>query len=173
MEIRFRAGLPQHSFGKPLGGAEFRKGLSAYNSSDFQRRCRSGCRLSMRTPPRAGLGFMYSRGLGVATDDHKAAYWLRKAAERTAGGPIDARHPVFLWQVAQGYVRPMPGAIWRRMAAMRTPDCRDADASRFCPTRISRSIQLSGPAPAVFRSATLSARSRGSGSLPRISRRFC
>ncbi len=63
--------------------AEFRKGLSAYNSSDFQKAIQIWLPLAEHgdAPAQAGLGFMYYRGLGVAVDNQKAAYWLRKAAE--------------------------------------------------------------------------------------------
>jgi TPR repeat protein len=62
---------------------EFRKGLSAYNSSDFQKAIRIWLPLAEHedASAQAGLGFMYYRGLGVAIDNQKAAYWLRKAAE--------------------------------------------------------------------------------------------
>src|ERR1700691_2588208 len=62
---------------------EFRKGLSAYNSSDFQKAMQIWLPLAEHedAPAQAGLGFMYYRGLGVAIDNQKAAYWLRKAAE--------------------------------------------------------------------------------------------
>src|SRR5579864_9211568 len=71
----------------PLSAApkdqEFRKGLSAYNSSDFQKAMQIWLPLAEHedASAQAGLGFMYYRGLGVATDNQKAAYWLRKAAE--------------------------------------------------------------------------------------------
>jgi TPR repeat protein len=71
----------------PSGAApkdqEFRNGLSAYNSSDFQKALQIWLPLAEHedASAQAGLGFMYSRGLGVATDNQKAAYWLRKAAE--------------------------------------------------------------------------------------------
>jgi TPR repeat protein len=61
----------------------FREGLSAYNSGDFDKAMKIWMPLAQGEDPasQAGIGFMYHRGLGVATDNHKAAYWLRKAAE--------------------------------------------------------------------------------------------
>jgi len=61
----------------------FREGLSAYNSGDFQKAMKIWMPLAQGEDPasQAGIGFMYHRGLGVTTDNHKAAYWLRKAAE--------------------------------------------------------------------------------------------
>lgn len=69
----------------PLAPADapFRQGLSAYNSGDFQKALKIWLPLAQSedAPSQAGIGFMYHRGLGVATDNVKAAYWLRKAAE--------------------------------------------------------------------------------------------
>ncbi len=68
------------------GNAEddFRGGLSAFNRGDFAGAMRLWRPLAERDDPRsqAGIGFMYHRGLGVATDDAQAALWLRKAAEQ-------------------------------------------------------------------------------------------
>jgi TPR repeat protein len=63
--------------------APFRQGLSAYNSGDYQKAMKIWLPLAQGedAPSQAGIGFMYHRGLGVATDNVKAAYWLRKAAE--------------------------------------------------------------------------------------------
>ena len=61
----------------------FRDGLSAYNSGDYARARSIWEPLANNedAASQAGLGFMYHRGLGMAVDDHKAAFWLRKAAE--------------------------------------------------------------------------------------------
>ena len=61
----------------------FRSGLSAYNSGDYARAKRIWEPLAENedAASQAGLGFMYHRGFGMAVDNHKAAYWLRKAAE--------------------------------------------------------------------------------------------
>jgi TPR repeat protein len=77
------AGLSLHAARAAPADAEFRKGLAAYNSSDFQKALQIWLPLAEHenASAQAGLGFMYDRGLGVAIDDHKAAYWLRKAAE--------------------------------------------------------------------------------------------
>lgn len=63
--------------------AAFRSGLSAYNSGDYARAKTIWEPLAQNedAPSQAGLGFMYHRGFGMAVDDKKAAYWLRKAAE--------------------------------------------------------------------------------------------
>jgi TPR repeat protein len=61
----------------------FRDGLSAYNGGDFRKALKIWIPLAEGgdAPAQAGIGFMYQRGMGVATDNQKAAYWLRKAAE--------------------------------------------------------------------------------------------
>src|SRR5215475_1895910 len=61
----------------------FREGLSAYNSGDFQKAMKIWIPLAEKedAASQAGIGFMYHRGMGVAIDNGKAAYWLRKAAE--------------------------------------------------------------------------------------------
>ncbi len=61
----------------------FRQGLSAYNSGDYRKAMQIWLPLAQAedAPSQAGIGFMYHRGLGVATDNRKAAFWLRKAAE--------------------------------------------------------------------------------------------
>ena len=63
--------------------AQFRSGLSAYKAGDFEKALHIWLPLAQRedAPSQAGLGFMYYRGDGVAVDNQKAAYWLRKAAE--------------------------------------------------------------------------------------------
>jgi len=63
--------------------SQFRQGLSAYNSGDYEKAMRIWGPLAEHEDARsqAGLGFMYHRGFGVAIDYSKAAYWLRKAAE--------------------------------------------------------------------------------------------
>lgn len=61
----------------------FRQGLSAYRSGDYQKAMKIWLPLAQKedAAAQAGIGFMYHRGQGVPTDDAKAAYWLRKAAE--------------------------------------------------------------------------------------------
>lgn len=61
----------------------FRQGLSAYRSGDFEKAMKIWLPLAQKedAAAQAGIGFMYHRGQGVATDNSKAAYWLRKAAE--------------------------------------------------------------------------------------------
>src|SRR5437879_2107158 len=61
----------------------FRQGLSAYHSGDFEKALKIWLPLAQNedASSQAGIGFMYRRGLGVAADNRKAAYWLRKAAE--------------------------------------------------------------------------------------------
>jgi TPR repeat protein len=61
----------------------FRDGLSAYNSGDYLKAKSIWEPLAENedAASQAGLGFMYHRGFGMAVDDRKAAYWLRKAAE--------------------------------------------------------------------------------------------
>jgi len=61
----------------------FRSGLSAYNSGDYAKAKSIWEPLAQNedAASQAGLGFLYHRGFGMAVDDNKAAYWLRKAAE--------------------------------------------------------------------------------------------
>ena len=61
----------------------FRKGLSAYQGGDYKAAIQFWLPLaqSENAPAQAGLGFMYYKGEGVAIDNDKAAFWLRKAAE--------------------------------------------------------------------------------------------
>ena len=61
----------------------FREGLSAYNSGNFQKAMKIWLPLAQKedAASQAGIGFMFHRGMGVAIDNQKAAYWLRKAAE--------------------------------------------------------------------------------------------
>jgi TPR repeat protein len=61
----------------------FRQGLSAYHSGDYQKAMKIWLPLAQKedAAAQAGIGFMYHRGMGVVTDNDKAAYWLRKAAE--------------------------------------------------------------------------------------------
>ena len=74
----------------PLGPAmaapadqAFRQGLSAYHSGDYQKALKIWLPLAQRedAASQAGIGFMYHRGMGVTTDNRRAAFWLRKAAE--------------------------------------------------------------------------------------------
>jgi len=88
MACRLAAGLLAAAFSFDTAMAApadqaFREGLSAYNSGNFERAMRIWIPLAQGEDPasQAGIGFMYHRGLGVATDNGKAAYWLRKAAE--------------------------------------------------------------------------------------------
>src|SRR6188472_973318 len=61
----------------------FRQGLSAYHSGDYQKALKIWLPLAQRedAASQAGIGFMYHRGMGVTTDNRRAAFWLRKAAE--------------------------------------------------------------------------------------------
>lgn len=61
----------------------FRNGLSAYNSGDYAKAKSIWEPLAENedAASQAGLGFMYHRGFGMAINEKKAAYWLRKAAE--------------------------------------------------------------------------------------------
>jgi TPR repeat protein len=110
---------------------EFRKGLSAYNSSDFRKAMQIWLPLAEHedAPAQAGLGFMYYRGLGVAVDNRKAAYWLRKAAEHgQPEGQLMLGSLYFYGKgVAQSYVQ---AYAWCDLAQdggnADAPACRDA-----------------------------------------------
>lgn len=70
------------TYGLPADKA-FRDGLSAYDSGDYSRAKSIWEPLAQHedAASQAGLGFLYHRGFGMAVDDKKAAFWLRKAAE--------------------------------------------------------------------------------------------
>jgi TPR repeat protein len=111
--------------------AEFRKGLSAYNSSDFQKAMQIWLPLAQHedASAQAGLGFMYYRGLGVVIDDQKAAYWLRKAAEH--GQPEGQMMLGSLYFYGRGVTQSYVEAYaWCDLAQdggnSDAPDCRDA-----------------------------------------------
>lgn len=63
--------------------SQFRSGLAAYKSGNFAKAMQIWLPLAEHedAPSQAGLGFMYYKGMGVAIDNQKAAFWLRKAAE--------------------------------------------------------------------------------------------
>jgi TPR repeat protein len=63
---------------------DFRRGLSAFNMGDYATALKVWRPLAEKDEPRsqAGIGFMYHRGMGVRADDHEAAAWLLRAAER-------------------------------------------------------------------------------------------
>jgi TPR repeat protein len=89
LNVRFVAAFAWLAISAPCAAAgtpdeDFRAGLSAFNGGDFAAAMRLWRPLADRNDPRsqAGVGFMYHRGLGVKTDDVKAAFWLRKAAEQ-------------------------------------------------------------------------------------------
>jgi TPR repeat protein len=77
------AGVPVGTTRAGAADDDFSKGLSAFNTGDYMTALRLWRPLAERAEPRseAGIGFMYHRGLGVATDDREAAVWLRRAAE--------------------------------------------------------------------------------------------
>ena len=111
--------------------AQFRKGLSAYNSSDFQKAMQIWLPLAQHedAAAQAGLGFMYYRGLGVTIDDQKAAYWLRKAAEH--GQPEGQMMLGSLYFYGRGVTQSYVDAYaWCDLAQdggnSDAPDCRDA-----------------------------------------------
>ena len=62
---------------------DFRRGLTAFNTGDYETALRVWRRLAEKDEPRsqAGIGFMYHRGMGVRADDREAAAWLLRAAE--------------------------------------------------------------------------------------------
>ena len=72
-----------HAVHAASAGSAFRNGLSAYNSGDFAKAKSIWQPLAENedAASQAGLGFMFHHGFGMAADDKKAAFWLRKAAE--------------------------------------------------------------------------------------------
>src|SRR5215475_12604318 len=63
---------------------EFSRGLTAFNTGDYETALQVWRPLAEKNEPRslAGIGFMYHRGMGVRADDREAATWLLRAAER-------------------------------------------------------------------------------------------
>jgi hypothetical protein len=63
---------------------DFSRGLTAFNTGDYETALQVWRRLAEKDEPRslAGIGFMYHRGMGVGADDREAAAWLLRAAER-------------------------------------------------------------------------------------------
>jgi TPR repeat protein len=63
---------------------DFRRGLTAFNTGDYETALQVWRPLAEKGEPRsqAGIGFMYHRGMGVRADDREAAAWLLRAAER-------------------------------------------------------------------------------------------
>ena len=104
----------------------FRSGLSAYNSGNYAKAKSIWEPLAENedAASQAGLGFMYHRGFGMAADDRKAAFWLRKAAEHgQAEGQMMLGSLYFYGQgVSQSYVQAF---AWCDMAQ----DNGSADAS--------------------------------------------
>jgi len=111
--------------------AEFRKGLSAYNSGNFKTAMQVWLPLAEHedAAAQAGLGFMFYRGLGVAIDNQKAAFWLRKAAEH--GQPEGQMMLGTLYFYGRGVTQSYVQAYaWCDLAQdggnADAPDCRDA-----------------------------------------------
>ena len=80
--VPLAADIPTAAFAAPAD-KPFRDGLSAYNGGDFQKAMKIWLPLAQSgdAAAQAGIGFMYHRGMGMPTDNQKAAYWLRQAAE--------------------------------------------------------------------------------------------
>ena len=124
----------------------FREGLSAYNSGDFDKAMKIWMPLAQGEDPasQAGIGFMYHRGFGVATDNHKAAYWLRKAAEH--GQPEGQMMLGSLYFYGQGVVQSYVQAFaWCDLAQ----DNGNADAG-MCRDAALQSLTSKGDVKAAF-----------------------
>jgi TPR repeat protein len=111
--------------------AEFRKGLSAYNGGNFKTAMQVWLPLAEHedASAQAGLGFMFYRGLGMASDNQKAAFWLRKAAEH--GQPEGQMMLGTLYFYGRGVTQSYVQAYaWCDLAQdggnADAPDCRDA-----------------------------------------------
>src|SRR5277367_1363474 len=124
----------------------FRNGLSAYNSGDYARAKSIWEPLAENedAASQAGLGFMYHRGFGMAVDNQKAAYWLRKAAEHgQPEGQMMLGSLYFYGQgVAQSYVQAF---AWCDLAQ----DNGNADAS-MCRDSALQSLASKGDMKAAF-----------------------
>lgn len=64
--------------------AEFGRGLTAFNSGDFNAAFEAWTPLADEHDARAeaGIGFMYHKGLGRPTDNALAAKWFQRAADQ-------------------------------------------------------------------------------------------
>jgi hypothetical protein len=101
--------LPAWTVCAQTADSDFRRGLSAFNIGDYASALQAWRPLAEHDDPRsqAGIGFMYHRGLGVGTDDHEAALWLRRAAKHgQAEGQLMLGMLYYYGRgVAQSYVR--------------------------------------------------------------------
>jgi TPR repeat protein len=120
---------------------DFDAGLSAYNAADYQAAIRNWRPLAEGDDPKAqaALAFLYFKGLGMARDGQRAAYWYRRAAEQ---GQPEAQFFLgtlyFLGNgVPQDYVR---AHMWCEVALARgIPqglDCRDAASRAMTPGQV-------------------------------------
>ena len=107
--VSLAASIPVQDARAGTDDDEFRQGLSAFNTGDYDSALRVWRPLAERGEPRseAGIGFMYHRGLGVRVDDREAAVWLLRAAEQgQAEGQLMLGMLFYYGRgVAQSYVR--------------------------------------------------------------------
>ena len=71
-------------FAIPAVGADFRKGLDAYDKGDYAIALREFRPLAEQgdAPAQHNLGVMYAQGYGVVKENRTAVGWFRKAAEQ-------------------------------------------------------------------------------------------
>jgi uncharacterized protein len=69
--------------GAPAAAQDFDEGLSAYNIGDYRTAFANWFPLSVDGDPKsqAALGYLYYKGLGLASDPQAAALWFGRAAE--------------------------------------------------------------------------------------------
>ena len=98
--------------------ADFEKGFAAYKRGDYATALKEFRKSAERgnASAQSNLGFMYSRGRGVAQDYAEAVKWYRKAADQ---GDADAQHNLgFMYHEGRGVTQDYAEAVkWYRKAA--------------------------------------------------------
>ncbi|MBM10050.1 MAG: hypothetical protein CMF69_10850 [Magnetovibrio sp.] len=99
-------------------GANFQKGLIAYNKKDYATAIREWATLAEQgnTLAQLNLGMMYAKGKGVAQNDSSSVKWFTLAAKR--GNAIAQVNLGFMYQYGKGIKKNKEEAVrWYRLAA--------------------------------------------------------
>ena len=102
----------------PLAAQDFQKGLAAYQAGDYAAALQEWTPLAEAGEGESqyNLGFMYSKGQGVAQDYAEGVKWYRLAAEQ---GDVFAQHNVgLMYYKGEGVPQDYAEAVkWYRLAA--------------------------------------------------------
>jgi hypothetical protein len=127
-------------------GADFMKGLAAYQSGDYATALREFRPLAEQGDADAqfNLGLMYYNGLGVPQDYKTAVKWYTLAAEQ---GIVDAQYNLgWMYYKGQGVSQDYVYAhMWRNVVAFNgyeTGDLRDEVAKEMTADQIEKAEQL-------------------------------